>query len=695
MNNFEKIFLFFAEPGTSLLYYKDFIRDIFNFTSIRDLKNYKSKNKYNENLTFVEILTKKIMDKNGIFTLLDLIKNIKIIDYEDTHSIALNDFYLALKKVDITLDEEEKERIFLEYDYFTNSAIKYEIMFDLILDQFWNERKDNIAERFYCFLTDNGKRYTSINNMERLFNDLIGNNNSKRKLMNIIEEYKLVNNNKSVEPLSLQDVKKFLKFYSFGHGRDKRLINLLSLVDPCLDNHATYDSFNNLKQYFNETDRKCKKHKYSRSVDKNCDLPKMELFKTINRLRKTFMEYGRKTFFNFIKQFKYYENIDKQIDRNNFLKVFNSYNINLSREEIDIIFNKFGINEYKNLIYYEDFLKYISVNCSNHKRENTIKYIFDTIGERSEKFSRDIDISFLKEIYNPKNNYFIKNESDNNLDFIDCLETFHYCYKSFKRDDFYKKEFIEFYRFISFLIYSDDDFACLMSHEWRVPLNYINKYLYEVKNLPNKNGRNPYEDRKLKNYFLLDLKNKLVNKGVKGLISLHWKFLNFCPNVSKITLNDFVNIFQMEHINFDQKDFHKIFSYFSLDSKNVYLDYNRFIRFFKMELNDNKLNIVEKIFLSLKYDLADEENIPLNQVKKKYSARRHPEVVSGKKIEDEKILEFSESFDTNYDICSLDQNSGKIGKFVDFDIFANYYEYVSFIYYNDDDFSNLLASTWC
>ena len=695
MDNFEKIFLFFAEPGTSLIFYKEFIRDIFNFTSIRDLKNYKSRSKYNENPTFVEILTRKIMDKGTIFTLLDLVKNIKIIDYEDTHSIALNDFIHALKKVDIVLDETEKERIFLEYDYFTNGAIRYEIMLDLMLDQFWNERKDNLAERFYCFLTDNGKRYTSINNIEKLFNNYIGNNNSKRKLMNFIEEYKLANKNKSLEPLSLQDVKKLLKFYSFGHCRDKRLLNILSIVEPCIDKNMTYDNFNNLKQYFNDSNRRCKKHKYSRSVGKNNNSPKRELLKTINRLRKTFMEYGRKTFFNFIKQFKYYENSYNQIDRNNFLKVFNSYNINLSREEIDLIFNKFGANEYKNLIYYEDFLKYICVNCSNQKRENTIKYIFDTIRERSEKFIRNIDISFLKEIYNPKNNYFIKNESDNNLDFIDCLETFHYGYKSFKIDDFYKKEFIEFYRFISFLIYSDDDFICLMSHEWRVPLDYINKYLHEVINLPKKNGRNAYEEKKLKNYFLLDLKNKLVNKGVKGLISLHWKFLNFCSNVSKITLNDFINIFQMEHINFDQKDFHKIFNYFSLDSKNVYLDYNRFIRFFKKELNDKKLNIVEKIFLSLKYDLGDDESIPLHQVKKKYNARRHPEVVMGKKTEDEKIMEFSESFDTNYDICSLDQNNDKIGKYVDFDIFANYYEYVSFIYCNDEDFSNLLASTWC
>ena len=67
-----------------------------------------------------------------------------------------------------------------------------------------------------------------------------------------------------------------------------------------------------------------------------------------------------------------------------------------------------------------------------------------------------------------------------------------------------------------------------------------------------------------------------------------------------------------------------------------------------------------------------------------------------KKItEDEKIREFRESFDINYDICNVDQNNTKLGKFVDFDIFANFYEYVSFIYSEDEDFINLLISTWC
>ena len=58
-------------------------------------------------------------------------------------------------------------------------------------------------------------------------------------------------------------------------------------------------------------------------------------------------------------------------------------------------------------------------------------------------------------------------------------------------------------------------------------------------------------------------------------------------------------------------------------------------------------------------------------------------------------MEFGDSFDINYEITSVEKTNSKIGKFIDFDIFANYYEYVSFIYPDDDDFVNLLISTWC
>jgi Ca2+-binding EF-hand superfamily protein len=709
---FEKIFLFFAKPNTSLLFYKEFVKEIFYFTSIKDIKE-RQKNKLKKKpsigrLNFIEILTKNIFDKKGIYTLLDLLKNIKIIDYEGIRTIPYNEFIQVLKKLDICLSEAEKEKIFLDNDYFSNGMVKYEVLLNLILEQFWDERKNHLCEHIYYLLTNNGKKYISINTIQKILENNLGNNYSKRKILHFIEEYKLINNN-SITPISLKGLKSFLKYYNFGDCTESVLREFMSIIkcginDDININNYNKCKYNSIQQYFNEPNCINKNHTYSKSLGKyNYIMNKNELYKLIRRLRKIFAEYGRKSFFNFIKQFKYYENDERQIDRNNFRNVFKSFNINLTREDIDIIYNKFSTDSFKNLIYYEDFLKYITVNSSNRRREAIIKFVYDTIIERSEKFNRDLDIKFLKEIYNSKNNFFIKDESDNNLEFIDCLELYHYCYKSFKSNHFCKKEFIEFYRFISFLIYSDDDFINLISNEWRISPNTMNNFLMNINdyyfndnkkdNYENNKRTNIYDNTNIKNEFLMDLKNALLKKGIKGLVNLHWKFLVYCSNVSKITLNDFINVLQLEHINFEKKEFEDIFNYFSL--KNNYLDYNRFIRFFKRELNDNKLKMVEKIFLSLKYDTGDNEEIAMNDIKKRYKARRHPEVIIGKKTEDEKIMEFGDSFDINYEITSVEKTNSKIGKFIDFDIFANYYEYVSFIYPDDDDFVNLLISTWC
>ena len=70
-------------------------------------------------------------------------------------------------------------------------------------------------------------------------------------------------------------------------------------------------------------------------------------------------------------------------------------------------------------------------------------------------------------------------------------------------------------------------------------------------------------------------------------------------------------------------------------------------------------------------------------------------MITEKATEEEKIKEFKESFDINYNILNSEQNKSNIDKLVDFDIFANFYEYVSFIYEEDEQFVNLLMATWC
>ena len=54
-------------------------------------------------------------------------------------------------------------------------------------------------------------------------------------------------------------------------------------------------------------------------------------------------------------------------------------------------------------------------------------------------------------------------------------------------------------------------------------------------------------------------------------------------------------------------------------------------------------------------------------------------------------------FNINYEIMNLDFKIEKginNNRFINFEIFANFYEYVSYIYPNDNEFENIVYLSW-
>ena len=111
-------------------------------------------------------------------------------------------------------------------------------------------------------------------------------------------------------------------------------------------------------------------------------------------------------------------------------------------------------------------------------------------------------------------------------------------------------------------------------------------------------------------------------------------------------------------------------------------------------MNENKLTCVEQAFSII--DINENEKVPLNLIKKQFKADNHPDVLNGIRKEEQIILEFLDCFNINYEILNLDNKNQKNerNKFVDFEIFANFYEYVSFIYPNDKEFEKIINLTW-
>ena len=735
VENFEVIFNFFADKETSLLNYRKFIHEIFNFKTQKEIKE---NILYKKEENFVQILTKNVLEKGGTFPLLGLMKNLQMEDFEENKWLNVDNFLKVLQKCKIFLNSEEIRSIFDEYDFFDSGIVKYGILINIILEQFWDNEKLGIAEQIFYLLTGNGKKKLNLNILKQYFEEILEDSPEKKYFIEFINEYKIIDKNSVNQNMNLKDLVKFLKFYNFGRYSNEYLENILNiLLDENNKEKKNNKYSNDIKQDKNKTIKESQQKLINNNLEEGYEDPILN--DVYGRLRERLIFFGRKTLFNFLKHFKFYDNKTKSISKYNFSKILKNFNIKLSIDDIDNIFKNFSTDKLCNSMNYEIFLKDLIAGYVSKYRNDVINYIYDTLYKRAKSFQRDIDIQFLKEEYNAFNNYFINEENENRNEFEDCLETFHYSYNGLKDEKIEKKEFCEFYYFISFLILEEDYFIELISNEWRIHINYqdfekVNQKKYienneKIEIKPNKNidelkmdnikdkrhkknknflqKKNNNQTKKIINndeliYSKLSekealsiLTNKLLKRGLRGILYLYSQFLSLCPNLDKISFNDFVLVLKIQHINLDINSTKKIFNMFKITKgEESFLDFYSFMRTYKKELNEYKLNIVEEAFG--KIDSKGEEKVSLNVIKMNYNASNHPDVLNGKYSEDEKIMEFLDCFGLCYEILKLDSNikNGNDEQYVDFEIFANFYEYVSFIYPKDRDFEYVVRSTW-
>ena len=726
IENFEIIFNFFADNEASLLNYRKFIREIFSF---KPKKENNEKNLIKKEENFISILTKKILEKGGTFPLLAIVKNLQMEDFEGNKWLNVDNFLKVLQKCKIFLNSEHIRTLFDEYEYFDSGIVKYEILLNIILEQFWDNEKLGLCEQIYYLLSGNGKKNINLNILKNLFENILEDTNEKKYFIEFINEYKIIDNNNINQNMNLKDLVKFLKFYNFGRFTNEYLQNLLNiLIDE------------------KEKGKNIQKNEgkiINNNLGEGYEDPMLN--EVYSKLREGIIYFGRKTLFNFLKHFKFYDNKTKSISKCNFSKMLKNFNVKLSIDDIDIIFKNFSTDKVCNTMNYDCFLQDLIISYVSKYRNDIINYIYDTLLKRAKNLQREIDITFLKEEYNALNNYFIKEVNENRIDFEECLETFHYSFNGLKNEKINKKEFCEFYYFISFLIYDEDDFVDLISNEWKIHVNYhdlenvkksinndirlkettekkynkninnINKNEYQKidtkKDYRHKKKYNISQNQKLNKKNIIPnqeeelyskqsekealslLTKKLFKRGLRGILYLYSQFLSLCLDLNKISLNDFILVLKIQHLDLDINSSKKIFNLFSIKiGEESFLDFYNFMRTFKKELNEYKLNIVEEAFS--KIDIKGEDKININVVKMKYNAKNHPDVLNGKYSEDEKIMEFLDCFGLCHNILKLDSEMKNSMDYVDFEIFANFYEYVSFIYPNDRDFEYIVKSTW-
>ena len=216
--------------------------------------------------------------------------------------------------------------------------------------------------------------------------------------------------------------------------------------------------------------------------------------------------------------------------------------------------------------------------------------------------------------------------------------------------------------------------------------NNVNNYNYENNN--NEIIQNEKEDLNEGEIILEKKKKKLSARGVRGITSIAKNFrLIDEDNSQTIDYNEFKKASKDFRFDLTENEIQIAFSLFD-KNKNGVIDYDEFIRIIRGEMNENRKKIVEEIFNKL--DINHLNAIEKEELISKFNAKNHPEVLNGKKTEDEILLEFIETFENTYNYLCGTENDGK----VTLEEFMEYYENVSLSIDNDDYFEMLINNTW-
>ena len=134
----------------------------------------------------------------------------------------------------------------------------------------------------------------------------------------------------------------------------------------------------------------------------------------------------------------------------------------------------------------------------------------------------------------------------------------------------------------------------------------------------------------------------------------------------------------------------EILSIFNMFDRNRdgTIDYDEFVRVLRGPMNGFRKRLVLQAFK--KIDKDGSGFVDYNDIKDIYNAKRHPDVIQGKKTEQDVLLEFLETFEIHHNICMSEAPD----HIVTLEEFEEYYNNISSSIDNDQYFELMINNAW-
>ena len=231
----------------------------------------------------------------------------------------------------------------------------------------------------------------------------------------------------------------------------------------------------------------------------------------------------------------------------------------------------------------------------------------------------------------------------------------------------------------------------------KIDLNNYNKNYSIRQNKGNKNLNNNINNYNNTNNLETPTNNnsESLNNKMKEIIHVDngvvfYSFLKFLkineePTSQKVSFEDLSVTIQELHLNISSSELHEFFN--NLDSeKTGRISIDNIINIIKGPLDEKRKSYISTIFSNIDTEKTGE--ISINTLKNIYNSKNHPDVLNGKKTEEEVYNQFCYTIDVYVRINKILSNSLNKEQFID------YYSGISPSLKNDEDFKNILSKVW-
>ena len=480
------------------------------------------------------------------------------------------------------------------------------------------------------------------------------------------------------------------------------------------------------------------------------------------------------------------ENGNKTIDFGEFCKGMKNAGLDIPEDVLQELFNDFDYDD-SGFISYDEFLVKLLGNL-NERREAVVRAAFNKLDVDK---SGVVELNEVKSFYNTKNNPQVLNGEINEeklyAHFIETFGNHHNLFSGIRDKRVTWKEFLDYYRFISFNVPDDDLFEAIVIAAWKLenmgeyiksqrnedlkkqrilehnleerhesirgrknetsirgggapygvdkePTDYStsnmnnindnnkklragrkNKYdnndQMNVKEnlMGNKNNDNDYNYRKPYQYqnqnqtqyqkstsqaagesALNILKDVIRQRGSRGILGMRRCFMIYDDSNSRVlTFDNFYKYVTNFLIPLSRNQAAALFKLYDRQNTGE-ISYDSLVNEILGKFGESRRNLVNNAFNKL--DVARKGVVNMNIIRNGFNAKSHPDVINGKRTDQEVLAEFLDNFDYHFNL--LNQGRNPEDEEVTNQEFIDFYRYISAGIEDDNYFKKMITGVW-